>query len=89
MKIKPVIIPPKATQPGTNIGLETTDARILDEESYGKSIWFVFSDGCVPPVDVTTRSCIRIIQIDFNEKKVFNDFDIASNGVIYSSQLLL
>ncbi len=61
--IKPVSIPPDATQRGTGQKLATNDDRVLSAVWRSSTLWFSLNDACKPNGDKRTRSCARLVQI--------------------------
>lgn len=74
------VAPPNADQPG-GTALATNDNRILSAVWESNTLWFTFSDACVPTGDTVTRSCIRLVQADTsNVLRKTQDFDYAVTG---------
>lgn len=72
--------PPSAPQPGTNLKIDTGDARIQDAKVSGGNLWLSFNDGCVPPGDSVLRSCLHFVKIDTSNMRVGQDFDYGLDG---------
>ncbi len=72
--------PLSATQLGTTILLDTGDSRIEDAVWNNQKIWLALNDGCTPSGDATTRSCVRLIELNATKNTILQDFDIAKSG---------
>jgi hypothetical protein len=72
-----------AVQPITTTVLDTGDERPLDAAWYGGKLWLATNDGCTPTGDSTTRSCVRLIELNTNSSKKIQDFDLNATGNYY------
>jgi hypothetical protein len=64
--VKTINTPPPAPQLGSSNKLDTVDERIQDIIWKNGRLLFTANVGCIPTGDSTTRSCLRIIEIDTN-----------------------
>jgi hypothetical protein len=76
-------VPPVATQPGTSVSVDTSDARVQDAIWYQGRLWLTANNGCSQLRSTETHSCLRLIQLDTNSKTVNQDFDIAGPSIDY------
>lgn len=67
--------PPTAKQKGASSTIDAGDNRVLEAVWKNNKLWLSASDGCIPSGDSTTRSCLRIIQIDTNSKSILADLN--------------
>jgi len=83
--IGPTANPPSAPQAGSSDALDTGDARVEDAFWDAGRLWLALNDACVPSADVSTRSCVRLIEVDTETWAVAQDFDfgIAGKYVFY------
>ena len=72
-------VPPQAQQPSGPL-VDTNDQRLLSATWRSGVLWTGANDGCVPAGDSTTRSCLRLIQVDTGSATIGQDFDIGQNG---------
>ncbi len=72
--------PPAASQAGSTNTLDTTDARVQDAFWEGNRLWVALGDACVPSGDLSTRSCVRLIEVDTGTWLVRQDFDFGISG---------
>lgn len=80
--INMIVYPPGATQPESNIRLDTTGRlQSAAMSTDNNNIWLTSMDGCRAVGDNQIRSCIRLIEIDMSTMKAVQDFDLASSGV--------
>jgi hypothetical protein len=75
-----IMIPPQAPKPNTTISLDTGDSRVLDAAMYKSKIWFTSADACKPATDNQTRSCFAVVQIDVQNNRIIQDFDLGIPG---------
>ena len=83
LSISTINLPPGGVQPGTSILVNTDDARVEDAVWFQGKIWYALNDGCTPPSDTVTRSCLRLTQTDTSTSAVIQDFDIGASGQYY------
>ncbi len=82
--IKQSDTPPQASQPGSQIKLDTLDGRISSASYSNDRIWATFTDRCFSP----ERSCIRLVEIDTQSNQALQDFNYAAeNANIYHPAL--
>jgi len=55
--------PPAAPQKGTSFLVDTSDVRVQDAVWKTNTLWLTFNTGCVPSGDISTRSCVRLVEI--------------------------
>jgi hypothetical protein len=80
--IDTILYPPGATQPESNIRLDTTGRlQSAAMSTDNNNIWLTSMDGCRAVGDNQIRSCIRLIEIDMSTKEAIQDFDLSSKGV--------
>jgi hypothetical protein len=83
--------PPPASQPGGG-PVNTDDDRFTSATIFGHSIlWTGGNDGCTPPGDTMTRSCLRLVGVTLGASPaVVKDFDagIKSIDVYYPAETL-
>lgn len=75
--------PPNAQQSGGLPLIETNDNRLLDASFRGGSLFTTACVGCVPAGDVSTRACVRVIQVlnPSTTATVNQDFNFGINGI--------
>lgn len=59
------------------------DARVLDAKWYLGKLWYSLNEGCTPPGDSQTRTCVRLTEIDTATPTVIQDFDYDAVGQYY------
>jgi hypothetical protein len=80
LSIRPTVQPPGASQPGTILLLDASDARAQDAIWEAGHLWVALGDACIPAGDLLTRSCIRLIDVDTPRLTVVQDFDFGIDG---------
>ncbi len=85
LTVRTITNPPSATQPGGGgvLPLDTGDFRVLDAAWSAGNLWLTLSDGCAPTGDPTTRSCVRLIELNTTTTSVTQDFDVSAAGRYY------
>ncbi len=85
LSVRAITNPPAATQPGGGgvLPLDTGDFRILDAAWSAGNLWLTLTDGCMPAGDPTTRSCVRLIELNTTTTSVTQDFDLSAAGRYY------
>src|SRR5207245_9799703 len=83
LSISPIILPPGGVQPGTSVLVNTGDARVEDATWLQGKIWYTFNDGCTPPGDTVTRSCLRLTEVNTSASAIIQDFDFGASGKYY------
>jgi len=78
--VKTINTPPPAPQLGSSNKLDTVDERIQDIIWKNGRLLFTANVGCIPTGDSTTRSCLRIIEIDTNNLQLKQDFNYGKSG---------
>lgn len=82
--VRAVTNPPQAVQPGSSVlPLDTGDFRVQDAAWSAGHLWLSLGDGCTPPGDTSTRSCVRLIEVNTTTNTVAQDFDVGSSGRYY------
>jgi len=71
---------PSATQMGSNSHLDTSDPRVQDAIWESGHLWLALDDSCVPTGDISTRACVRLIEVDTANSVVAQDFDVGISG---------
>lgn len=77
------IQPPNAQQAGTSTLLTTNDNRILSSVWESNTLWFTWSDSCIPTGDSQTRSCLHLVELTTSgtgTPSKLQDFDYSSKG---------
>ncbi|MCI4363707.1 MAG: hypothetical protein L3K13_05310 [Thermoplasmata archaeon] len=70
--------PPAAPQKGTTSKLDTSDTRVMDAVWRSSVLWTTFDTGCKPSGDLTTRSCVRLVELKTGSTtSVAQDFNIS------------
>jgi hypothetical protein len=73
--------PPSAPQKGTLKLLDTGDARVQSAVWRANVLWASFGTGCIPTGDITTRSCVRLVEITTGTTPaIAEDFNVAKAG---------
>jgi hypothetical protein len=77
--------PPNAAQGGTSKLVDTNDNALLDavfRDGSPGSLWVSANDGCTPPGDAATRSCLRLVEVSIasGTPTVSQDFDYSASG---------
>ena len=83
LSISPITLPPGGVQPGTSVLVNTGDARVEDATWLQGKIWYTFNEGCTPPGDTATRSCLRLTQVNTSTSAIIQDFDFGASGKYY------
>jgi hypothetical protein len=78
--VKTLTYPPDAPQLGSTYYLFTADYRIQDIIWKNGRLIFTANVGCKPDGDTTTRSCLRIIEIDTDKLQLKQDFNYGKSG---------
>ena len=78
--VKTLTYPPDAPQLGSTYYLFTSDYRIQDIIWKNGRLIFTANVGCKPDGDTTTRSCLRIIEIDTEKLQLKQDFNYGKSG---------
>ena len=78
--VKTINSPPIAPQAGSPSYLDTIDIRIQDIIWKNNRLLFTANVGCTPAGDFTTRSCLRIIEINTSNFSIKQDFDYGIAG---------
>ncbi len=78
-----ITLPPGGIQPGTSVLVNTGDARVEDAAWLQGKIWYAFNEGCIPPGDTVTRSCLRLTQVNTSTSSIIQDFDFGASGQYY------
>ncbi|HEV8438457.1 MAG TPA: hypothetical protein VGT40_10215 [Methylomirabilota bacterium] len=81
--VRPWSVPPNATQPGSSVKLATNDNSAISAVWRANSLWIAGNEGCTPPGDTATRSCLRLIEVRTDSSSVRQDMTIASSGQYY------
>ncbi|HEV8676394.1 MAG TPA: hypothetical protein VGX21_20345 [Methylomirabilota bacterium] len=76
--IRPWTMPPTAVQAGFAGHLDTGDDRVLSAVWRGGALWLAGNEGCVPPGDFTTRSCLRLIEVSTDAPALRQDLTFGS-----------
>ncbi len=71
--------PPDAQQPSGTVA--TNDDRFLSAVWSGGTLWVSGNDGCVPPGDTSTRSCLRLISVETGAPTLGIDTDLSTLGI--------
>ncbi|MCI4342181.1 MAG: hypothetical protein L3K11_07410 [Thermoplasmata archaeon] len=70
--------PPSAPQKGTAFLVDTSDNRVMDAVWRANVLWTTFDTGCKPAGDLTTRSCVRLVELKTGSSpSVVQDFNIS------------
>jgi hypothetical protein len=69
--------PPDAQQLGSAILLMTNDARVLSNAWQASSLWLTGNEACTPVGDLTTRSCLRMIEFRTDTLSIRQDMTFA------------
>ncbi len=75
--------PPDAQQGGTSELVTTNDNRILDAVWRNNRMWLSANGACVPVGDSTTRSCLKLIEVNTQTNVIVQDFLFGSPGLYY------
>ncbi|MGH7862975.1 MAG: hypothetical protein ACREOS_12140, partial [Candidatus Dormibacteraceae bacterium] len=79
-----ITVPPQALQPSGTPALDTGDGRLTFAAWQGGELWTGATESCVPGGDTSSRSCLRIFQVnaptDGSRATVLQDFDIGIDG---------
>jgi hypothetical protein len=75
--------PPDAVQSGGAPLIQTNDNRLLDAAFRGSSLFTTGTSGCIPSGDVSTRACLRVIEIlnPATTTTVNQDFNFGLSGI--------
>jgi hypothetical protein len=72
---------PSAPQAGTTITLNTFDDSVASASwSSVDVLWVVFTVGCIPTGDATTRSCLRVDAVNTFNNNLLQDAKVAVSG---------
>jgi hypothetical protein len=69
--------PEDAQQLGSPILLETGDIRVRSAVWRSNSLWVAGNEGCEPPGDLVTRSCLRVIELRTDTGTIRQDLTFA------------
>ena len=79
--IKTKKAPPDAFQKGTFTKIDTGDARLLGAVFRGGSLWVGANEGCIPSGDFSTRSCLRLVEVQTGATPtILQDMSVGTAG---------
>jgi len=77
LPIRSWALQPNAPQPGTGVLLDSGDTRVLSVAWQANSLWVAGGEACVPAGDVTSRACLRLIEVRTDTGTVRQDMTFA------------
>ena len=83
LPIRPWSVPPNAPQLGSAVPLDTGDESVLSASWRANSLWLAGNEACVPPGDVTSRSCLRVLEVRTDGPSVSQDMTFGAAGSYY------
>ena len=76
--------PPRAEQLGTSAFIDTNDNRLLEAAWRNDRLWLSANAACLPSGDSTTRSCLKLIEVNTASNAVLQDMLFGASGEYYS-----